>query len=442
MGRGLRLPASVSPLTVYRPVCSYNRLMADPAPAGWSGMVNGAWRAARRAAFDPRTVGVLRAGPRAAAFLSRASARSAGAADDDTIVPVRATPGLAAQVLLDELMIAAFRHPRLLPRGDDYAVAAADLEAAADVLAAGGFIDEPATYHRRPPLPAVTVRRSGQVPGLRYEHVSFPSDWEPLAEEPGRDRWLSHTANRVAHAWIARAKGGSDRWLVCVHGFGMGSNPLLDLNAFRAAQLTRAGCNVAIAVLPMHGQRSGGRALGEGFMSIDLVDSMHGLAQAAWDVRRLVAWLRAEQGAGAVGLMGHSLGGHVVSLVAGLEDGLSCVVAGIPVVDLPDLFRRHSPAAIASEAERHGVLGSRSDAVHRVVSPLALDCLVPHEGRFVFGGLGDRMATFGHAHRLWLHWGRPRLATYEGGHVGFYWSGAVRRFVTEALGESGLLVAA
>lgn len=416
--------------------------MTTGAPSGLPGVVNGAWRAARRAALDPRTVGVLQAGPRAAAFLSHAAARSASAADDDTVVPVRPTPGLAAQVLLDEIMIAAFRHPRLLPRGDDYAVAAADLTEAVDALGAGGWLADPGAYHGRPPAPEVTVRRGGQVPGLRYEHVAFASGWEPYPGEPGRERWLSHRANRTAHAWVARARRESDRWLVCVHGFGMGSNPLVDLNAFRAMQLVRAGCNVAVAVLPMHGQRSGGRALGEGFMSIDLVDAMHGLAQAAWDVRRLVAWLRAEQGAGHVGIMGHSLGGHVASLVSGLEDGLSCVVAGIPVVDLPDLFRRHSPPAIARLAERHGVLGPRSDAVHRVVSPLALACRVPPEGRFVFGGLGDRMATFGHAHRLWLHWERPRLATYEGGHVGFFWSGAVRRFVTDALTESGLLDAA
>ena len=416
--------------------------MAVPAASGLSGVVSGAWRVARRTALDPRAVGVLRAGPRAAAFLSRASARSAGAAEDDTIVPVRATPGLAAQVLLDELMIAAFRHPRLLPRGDDYAMAAADLTAAADVLDRGGWLDDPAGYHRAPPVPSVTVLRRGQVPGLRYEHLAFTSGWEPYADEPGRDRWLSYRANHTAHAWIARARGDGDRWLVCVHGFGMGANPLMDLNAFRAAQLVRAGCNVAVVVLPMHGQRAGGRALGEGFMSIDLVDSMHGLAQAAWDVRRLVAWLRAEQGARRVGLMGQSLGGHVVSLVSGLEDELACVIAGIPVVDLPDLFRRHSPPAIARLAERHGVLGPLSDAVHRVVSPLALTCRVPASGRFVYGGLGDRMATFGHAHRLWLHWDRPPLATYEGGHVGFYWSGAVRRFVTEALSEVELLPAA
>jgi len=74
-----------------------------------------------------------------------------------------------------------------------------------------------------------------------------------------------------------------------------------------------------------------------------------------------------------------------------------------------------------------------------VVSPLAMECRVPEAGRFVFAGVGDRMATFGHAHRLWMHWGRPRLTTYDGGHVGFFWSGGVRQFVTDALTESGLL---
>ena len=45
-------------------------------------------------------------------------------------------------------------------------------------------------------------------------------------------------------------------------------------------------------------------------------------------------------------------------------------------------------------------------------------------------------STFGQARRLWLHWDRPTLATYPGGHVGFYWSGAVKRLVDRAMRES------
>jgi hypothetical protein len=422
--------------------------MAAPTFGGLTKGMGSAVGNVRRAVLDPRALGVLRAVPKAAAFLSRAQARTAGAAGDTRVVPVRTTPGLAAQVLLDEVVIAAFRHPRLLPRGNDYATAAADVAAEQELLAERGWLAHPAGYHRTPPVPDLMVHRSGAVPGLRYEHVAFPSGWEPYPGEQGRERWLSHRANRTSHAWLARSQTDSDRWLVCVHGFGMGASPLMDLNAFRAAPLTRAGCNVAVVVLPMHGMRAEGRgrpgahARGEGFMSIDLVDSMHGLAQAAWDVRRIVAWLRQSQGAREVGIMGHSLGGHVVSLVSALERDLRCVIAGIPVVDLPDLFRRHSPPDIARRAERFGALGPVADAVHRVVSPLTMACRVPEPGRYIFAGLGDRMATFGHAHRLWLHWGRPRMAAYGGGHVGFFLSGAVRQFVTGALEESGLLDAA
>ncbi len=47
--------------------------------------------------------------------------------------------------------------------------------------------------------------------------------------------------------------------------------------------------------------------------------------------------------------------------------------------------------------------------------------------------LGDRMSTFGQARRPWLHWHRPSLAAYPGGHVGFFWSKADKEHVVEAM---------
>ena len=181
-----------------------------------------------------------------------------------------------------------------------------------------------------------------------------------------------------------------------------------------------------------------GSVRGQGFMSIDLIDSLHGLTQSGWDVRRAIRWLRAEHGAHDVGVYGQSLGGYVASLVASLEDGLACVIAGIPAIDLPDLYRRHSPPAIRQRAEQAGALGEIARAVHSVVSPLAMTPRLGVDRRFIFAGLGDRMCTFGHAQRLWLHWDRPRLSAYHGGHVGFFFSGAVNQFVKEALAYSGL----
>jgi hypothetical protein len=71
---------------------------------------------------------------------------------------------------------------------------------------------------------------------------------------------------------------------------------------------------------------------------------------------------------------------------------------------------------------------------------MALEPKVAWDRRFVFAGVGDRMSTSGQARRLWEHWDRPRIAWYQGGHVGFFWAGAITQFVDDALGASGLVV--
>jgi hypothetical protein len=382
---------------------------------------------------DPRVSGVLRAGPRVAAFVAGLVGGSGSEAGGDGLL--RPTISLAAHAYVDEVMIALFRHPELLPRPGDYEPAAAELRQTHEFFSASGWLAHPAAYHCDPPPPD-DVRGWQEVRGgLKYEHLTYTSGWEPRPGEPGRERWLSHEANRTVHTWMARA-GDSRSWLVCGPGFGMGSNPSVDLRAFRSSMALQGGINVVVPVLPLHGPRASGRVRGEDLMTINLVDSLHGVAQAAWDVRRLVRWLRVTQGAEDIGLMGYSLGALVVSIASSLEEGLACVVAGIPVVDLPALFRHHSPAHVTRRARQHEALGELADQVHQVASPLALSCRVPREHRYVFAGLGDRMSTFAQATRLWEHWERPAMATYAGGHVGFFWSSQVKRFVERALSES------
>ncbi len=417
-------------------------LRGEPqAPPGTSfspwGLATRLYSGARHLISDPRLIGVLRAGPRVGLFLARGRRRTAGAGEDDSVVPVRPTPSLALQAYLDEVLIALFRHPDLLPKPDDYAPAAADLAGTRDLFSARGWLERPADYHRNPEIPDDVRAWHGRVAGLGYEHITFTSGWEPDPEEPGRNRWLSHEANRTVHARVSRAPGREHAsWLICAHGFGMGTSASMDLRAFRTRQLHRRGINVVVPVLPLHGPRASGRVRGEDLMTIDLVDAIHGMAQATWDLRRIIRWVRETQGAETVGVIGYSLGALVAALVAATEDDLACVIAGVPVVDLLDLYRRHSPPDIARLADAHGVLGQVADDAHRVVSPLAMDCKVPLERRYVFGGLADRMSTFGQARKLWLHWDRPPLATYAGGHVGFFFSGAVRRYVDDAMTNS------
>jgi dienelactone hydrolase len=352
----------------------------------------------------------------------------------------RPSPGLAAQVLVDEVLIAAMKNPRLFPHRDDYVRAGRDIAAAHELWTERGWLDDPERFHVNPAAPADATISRQRTLNVRYEHLEFSSGYEPHAGEPGRTRWLEHERNRTAHAWVLRHREPGRPWLVCVHGFGMGT-PMMDLRGFRVLDLhRRLGLNVLLPVLPLHGPRqTPGTANGEGFMSIDLIDAVHGLAQSAYDVRATMRWIRAEHGDVPIGIYGLSLGGYVTALTASLEDGLACAIPGIPATDLVDLYRRHSPRHVRRRAQEHGALGPEAVAVHRVVSPLVLHPTVPQDRRFLFAGVGDRMSTSGQARRLWEHWDRPEIRWYPGGHVGFFWASGVAGFVTEALTKSGLV---
>ena len=396
---------------------------------------------------DPRIVGVAQAVPKTIGVLRRSSATK-GIEGYPLAGP---SAGLAMQVLVDEILISVMRNPALFPHGDDYERAGREISEAYEMWRAEGWLDDPYSFHRHPAAPEeVSVKHERTFRRQWFEHLSFASAYRPHEGEPGRDRWLSFAENRTAHAYVVRASDPGRPWLVCLHGFGMGV-AAMDLPAFRADRMQRdLDVNLALVVLPMHGpRRTPGTSRGEGLMSINLVDSLHGLAQAAFDTRSVIRWIRGQQGDPAhragpaatakVGVYGLSLGGHVAALTAALEDDLSCVIAGVPVTDLPDLYRRHSPNHVRLRAYRSGALGTQADAVHRVVSPLALEPRLPVQQRFIFAGAGDRMSTAGQARRLWEHWGRPEIAWYPGGHIGFFIAGAVQRFVTQALVESGMV---
>jgi hypothetical protein len=212
----------------------------------------------------------------------------------------------------------------------------------------------------------------------------------------------------------------------------------MDFVGLDTAKLHRElGLNVALPVLPLHGPRKATPVSGEQFLSFDLMNTVHGITQAVWDIRRLLSWIRA-QGATSIGLYGVSLGAYVVALLAGIEEGLDAVVAGIPVVDFPALFHEHSPVHIRARSIEHRIMGGVAEDVFKVVSPMSFEPKVPHDRRFVFAGYGDRLAFPEQARLLWEHWSKPRISWYSGNHVGYLWSGQVEKFLSESLAASGL----
>jgi hypothetical protein len=345
--------------------------------------------------------------------------------------------GLAAQVAMDEALLAMAMAPNRFPLPGDYGRVAEELADAEAMFDAHGWGDEPATYHRTPPplTDADLTRSRGWALGQGYERVSWESGFAPHEGEPGSERWMGFGPNATATAALLRHSGAGRPWVIAVHGFCMGF-PFMDFPGLHAPRLHHElGMNVALPALPLHGPRRVTRVSGEPFLSFELMNAVHGLTQAVWDVRRLISWIRS-QGATSVSLLGVSLGGYTVALLAGLEPGLDGVVAGIPVADFPGLFHAHSPRHIRVRAIEHRIMGGTAENVYRVVSPLCLDPLVTPGRRYIFAGYGDRLATPDQARRLAEHWGGPSVSWYAGNHVGYMWSGQVTAFVEASLAEA------
>ena len=269
-----------------------------------------------------------------------------------------------------------------------------------------------------------------------YERIVFRSGYSPYAGEPGRERWRSYTANDREYALMLRHRDEPRPWLVCIHGTEMG-RAALDLTLFRAWHLhDDLGLNVVLPVLPMHGPRARNLPKGAVMPGEDVLDDVHATAQAVWDIRRLLGWIRSQAPESPIGLNGISLGGYIASLVASLDDGLTCAILGVPVADLVQLLGRH--AGLAPDDPRRQTL-TLAEPIGRMISPLSLTPRVPMQGRFIYAGVADQLVhPREQTIRLWEHWGRPQIVWYPGGHAGFFRSKPVQRFVEVAIEQSGL----
>ena len=354
------------------------------------------------------------------------------------VPPARLTPTLVGHVLMDESIMALAVGPNRFPSRADYHRVGDELTRAHALFTERGWIDDPVSYHQTPPPLEEPALTKGWALGQSYERLWWPSGYEPHLGVPGTDRWLAFESNRTASAWVMRHRDRPRPWVVCVHGFGTGS-VFMDLFAFRAAHLhEKLGVNIAAIVLPVHGARRPNRVSGEEFLGFEFMNSVHGLTQAVWDVRRLLSWVR-RQGPTALGMYGVSLGGMITSLVTAFESDLDAALVGIPIIDFPGLIEHHAPRHLHMRAIEYNILDATAQDLHRVVSPLSMPVAVPHEARAIFAGLGDRLATTDQPQRLIEHWEHPETCWFAGNHVGYLWSETVWKFVDQALTKRGLV---
>ncbi len=348
----------------------------------------------------------------------------------------RPTLALAAQAFRDEIVLLGFRLLRSAPDATTFERIDREVIAALEFYGQKGWLQNPeGLFAAPPPLTDVSVRPVNSL-GRSYERMFFDSEYEPCAGEPGRERWLSYTANNREYGLMLRHREPRP-WLMCVHGAEMG-RAALDLALFRAWHLHQElGLNVVLPVLPLHGPRARGLPKGVSFPSEDVLDVVHGAAQAVWDIRRLLSWIRSQEPDSRIGLNGISLGGYLTSLVASLHDGLSCAILGVPLADLLELVGGH--AGLSYHDPLRQTLRSATP-IGRMISPLALTPRVPMRGRFIYAGIADRLVRpRDQVTRLWEQWGRPEICWYPGGHTGFFRSRPVQRFVDDAVVQSGLV---
>ncbi|MCG8591229.1 MAG: S9 family peptidase [Proteobacteria bacterium] len=379
----------------------------------------------------------------ALAALSAAATVAAGAASvrqeprhDQVPEPVPSWQ-LAAQVALDDALLAHMHFSISLPPGEFADTVLREVRGARELFEARGWLEKPEAYHELPPSLDAPRVEAAKTLRVEFEHVSFESGYEPRGDEPGRDRWVSYEGNRTAHAWVKRHSDRDRPWLICIHGYQMGL-PWMDWGAFDPRVFhERMGLNLLLPVLPLHGARRIGRTSGDGFLSGNVLDSVHAEAQAMWDIRRLLSWVR-QQTEAPVGVYGLSLGGYNTALLASLDEDLACAIPGIPATDVSRLVWRHGPPLQLRYMEHLGVERSDAAEVLRVVSPLATPPKVPREHRLIFGGVADRLVPPDQVRDLWEHWERPEMIWYQGAHLTFPLDARIRRAVGSTLQSAGL----
>ncbi|MBL6751364.1 MAG: hypothetical protein ISP90_12625 [Nevskia sp.] len=341
-----------------------------------------------------------------------------------------------AKSAVDEALLGFFVGVARFPGGELAERLCREAEALEQALHTNGWLDDPAAFHLAPAAPAQVTTIARRTAGVDYQQLRFASEFAPRGGLPGGERWGAHARNRDCSAWLHRHDAPGRPWLLCIHGYRMGY-PWIDFRLFEPALLhQKYGLNLLMPLLPLHGPRRAGRMSGDLYLDGDLLDLLHAQTQALWDLRRHVAWIRAQEPQARIGVLGYSLGGYNASLLAAHEDGLEFVVAGIPVSDFVPLLWQHVPPPLRAFFAARGLDSGRYRNLLKVVSPLALPPKPAPERLHIFAGSADRVVPPDQPVNLMRHWQREAV-WYPGGHLTFRGEPAVERCIEDAMVGAG-----
>lgn len=340
---------------------------------------------------------------------------------------------MATKAALDEGFLGFFIACSSVPRGQTVVRDREELERLEALSKSHNWTQDPELLHRAPDAPQQVALERAMQRGHAFDWIAFDSDYTPPEDVPGGARWLEQHANRRMYARVFRHTDGPRPWLMCLHGYRMGT-PMADFSLFDIERLHKElGLNVIMPILPLHGIRRHGRLSGSGFLDGRMMQMFHAEVQTLWDIRRCLAWLRAEYDADDVGVLGYSLGGYNAALLAALEADLACVIAGIPLSDIPATLWRNIAIADQRYMQANGLSLDWLDHIMKPISPLHWQARVPHERRYIFAATGDQIVSPDQPEALWRHWEQPTMYWYQGTHMSVRREPSAAAFVDRAL---------
>jgi alpha/beta superfamily hydrolase len=341
-----------------------------------------------------------------------------------------------AKAALDEALIGYFVAMAKIPSGDKAAIMCDEAHRLEEVLTDEGWLADPASFNRTPTAPEDARLQAARWYQQPFQWLSFSSAFVPHAQLPGSTVWAGHQRNRDCHARVLRHATPGQPWLLCIHGYRMGLD-FMDFRLFTPDFLHhKMGLNLVMPLLPLHGRRKLGRLSGDYFLDGDLLDLLYAETQALWDLRRTIAWIRAQEPDARIGVLGYSLGGYNTALLAAYEPGLEFAVAGIPVADFASTLWALVPPPHRNYFTAQGLDLTLYEKLLTVVSPLVCAPKLAPEKLHIFAGSADRVVPPEQPLKLSRHWQRP-VAWYPGGHLTFRGEEAVRRTIAGAISDAG-----
>ncbi|TAM09549.1 MAG: hypothetical protein EPN72_01770 [Nevskiaceae bacterium] len=333
---------------------------------------------------------------------------------------VPAAPGdwkTAGKAAIDEALMGYFAGTAQVPAGARANALCTRVERLERLLETVPWAD-PRMFNAEPPPPDDARLEAVKAGGMDGRRLHFTSGYVPPVGMPDVPHWLEDRRNAQASALVFRRPQAGRPWLIGIHGYRMGGDWLNTRMLPPRLMSARFDYNLVLPVLPLHGPRTVGWRSGDHYLDGALLDLVFAQAQALWDLRRTVAWIRAEDPAARIGVMGFSLGGYNAALLAAYADSLDFCVAGIPLAEPVALLWDALPQPLRSYFTGRGIEPARINKVMKLVSPLALPPRLPRERLAIFAGTADRVVPPDQPIRLSRHWDVP-VQWYAGGHLTF-----------------------